>query len=204
MGTAHGHVRTGKRTFRLFLQVDSAMILVVTTIILVMPSPLHAKVNVDDLSSKSLPYFDQLYPDGVKAYKEQLWYKCAYNLEKAISDYNNFQNILTDCRIDCKNGARKSNLENFTADAELGEFSIFEAFLKNADCFRRCKSELLFSRPGFRISRDFENIFAKRKPYQYLQYCWYKVSKFFQISCVLVTLHPCGFLVIQEYEFINL
>ncbi|XP_025087056.1 prolyl 3-hydroxylase 2-like isoform X1 [Pomacea canaliculata] len=187
MGTAHGHVRTGKRTFRVFLQVDSAMLLVVTTIILVMPSPLHAKVNVDDLSSKSLPYFDQLYPDGVKAYKEQLWYKCAYNLEKAISDYNNFQNILTDCRIDCKNGARKSNLENFTADAELGEFSIFEAFLKNADCFRRCKSELLFSRPGFRISRDFENIFAKRKPYQYLQYCWYKLDRVKQAASAAYT-----------------
>jgi hypothetical protein len=135
----------------------------------------------DALKDKSL-FFDQLYAEGVKAYNDQLWYKCAYNLEKAVQEYKSFMKTLTDCRLKCKRGEGETYLDKIPI--ELGEFELFANFLKHADCFRRCKSDAYYRRPGLRLTKQVEHTFKSRKPYTYLQFCWYKVSFFFIFICL--------------------
>lgn len=167
------HVGINKSSFFTLSYPSKTVRLLIWTITIIDLS-LLLDVKADDTSGKDPVYFDHLYAEGVKAYNDQLWYKCAYNLEQAVQGYRNFRKTLTDCRIGCKTGERKSQLENLPV--ELEEVSMFERFLKHADCFRRCKSDAYELRPGFKVTKQVENTFEKRKPYEYLQYCWFKVS----------------------------
>ena len=173
-----GHVGTGLHSSLPVIHIDFRKIAVFTLVLLKLGS------NVaDDTFSQEPVYFDQLYVEGVKAYTDQLWYKCAYNLENAVKEYRNYKKALTDCRMTCKRKERRSPLEELSIG--IGDLSMFESFLKHADCYRRCKSDAYELRPGFRLTNLLEAAFETRQPYQYLQFCWYKVS------CSLIQLILC-------------
>ncbi|KAK7098828.1 prolyl 3-hydroxylase 2-like isoform X2 [Littorina saxatilis] len=180
-----GHVGTGSRVFLQNVHVDSVMKVVICVLTLTV---LELRSCVaDDISAEEPMRFDQLYAEGVKAYNDQLWYKCAYNLENAVNDYRNFRRTLTDCRLACKKGEKESYLDELPSD--LGDFSVFATFLKHADCFRRCKSVVYAQRPGLRLNKILETTFETRKPYQYLQFCWYKLSRVKQAASASYTFY---------------
>ncbi|KAL8611683.1 hypothetical protein ACOMHN_054664 [Nucella lapillus] len=142
-------------------------------------------------SSSSLQepvYFDQFYAQGVRAYSDQLWYKCAHNLEKAIKEYKTFKKTLTDCRLRCKQKGNESDPEKLDLPG-LGDLSMFETFLRHANCFRKCKSDAYSLRPGLTLTKIVENTFESRKPYQYLQYCYYKLDRVKLAACASYTFY---------------
>ena len=167
-----GHVGTGSRSClpNFHLKIMKVIVSVISVLAVVKLCPCVA----DDISNGEPVYFDQFYAEGVKAYNDQLWYKCAYNIENAVKEYNTYKTTLTDCRVNCKKEKHQSQMESLPSD--LGEFSMFRSFLKHADCFRRCKNDAYEQRPGLRLTKKLETTFESRKPYQYLQFCWYKVS----------------------------
>ncbi|CAL1535365.1 unnamed protein product [Lymnaea stagnalis] len=133
----------------------------------------NAKAAADTILKEDDVTFDQLYAEGVKAYDNQLWYSCATKIERAIKDYRNYKNVLSDCRLDCSKGVRSSKLSNLTS--KFAEFTTYVKFLTAADCFRRCKDESLTTHP--RVTEKLENAFEKRKPYMYLQFCQFKLDR---------------------------
>lgn len=167
-----GHVGTGSRSCLPNFQLK--LVKAVISLISVLAVVKLRSCVADDISAEEPVYFDQFYAQGVKAYNDQLWYKCAYNLESAVNEYRTFKKTLTDCRVRCKKEKKQSHLRSLPSD--LGEFSLFETYLKHADCFRRCKNDAYELRPGLRLTDILETTFETRKPYQYLQFCWYKVS----------------------------
>lgn len=116
--------------------------------------------------------FDRLYTEGIKAYNDQLWYSCAYKIERAIDDYRAYSTALTTCRLECNQGLRTTKLLNFSSSVE--GFAAFFHFMKIADCFRRCKQDLIGQRSP--VSDEIEYALEERSPYLYLQYCYFKVS----------------------------
>ena len=132
----------------------------------------HVESNLKHVTH--IKYFDQFYAEGLKAYHDQLWNKCAYNLEKAINKYNVFKESLTNFRLMCKNESSLPYI-NELDDMHLSEFAFSKKNLKHADCFRKHKRDAYELRPGIRINNSLKNAFEKRVPYEYLHYCWYKV-----------------------------
>lgn len=116
--------------------------------------------------------FEKLYAQGIRAYEQSMWYSCANSLEKAIKDYKAYEQVLSKCRLDCSKGVKVSKLSNITTS--IHDFSHFVKILKDADCFRRCKDESLSIHP--RLTSNLEDDFEKRVPYQYLQFCYFKVQ----------------------------
>ncbi|KAH9523845.1 hypothetical protein Btru_047201 [Bulinus truncatus] len=127
--------------------------------------------------------FDKLYVAGVRAYDDHLWYSCASKIERAIKDYKNYKTILTNCRLDCSKGLRSSKLSNLTTN--FPEYSSYVRFLTAADCFRRCKNESIKTHP--KVTQQLENIFEKRKPYTYLQFCSFKLDRLSQAASAAYT-----------------
>ena len=166
-----GHVGTGSGSG--LPKFHLKIIRVVVSVISVLAVVKLRSCVADDISSQEPAYFDQLYAQGVKAYNDQLWYKCAYNMENAMKEYNTFRTTLTDCRMRCK---KEESHKMKSLPSDLEEFSMLESFLKHADCFRRCKNDAYVLRPGLRLTKILKATFESRKPYQYLQFCWYKVK----------------------------
>lgn len=121
--------------------------------------------------------FATLYSTGVDAYNDQTWFLCASSLEDAIKDYTFYKDTVIDCRIQCK---KSTTIREVTP--EMVEFSVFERIIENSDCIRRCKrhkfGDRIYPDPRDRIFSTFQ----KRKPYEYLQFCWFQVIIHFYIS----------------------
>ncbi|GFO39642.1 prolyl 3-hydroxylase 1 [Plakobranchus ocellatus] len=115
-----------------------------------------------------------LYDGGVKAYENQLWYSCASKLERAVSTYKLTTRIISNCRLNCKKDPSQSKLYNVTSEEEIFQHVGF--LLKIADCLRNCLDESLGVdyKP---LPSDYVHLFETRMPYQYLQYCYYKLDQ---------------------------
>ncbi|XP_046553099.1 prolyl 3-hydroxylase 1-like isoform X2 [Haliotis rubra] len=116
--------------------------------------------------------FASLYSTGVEAYNDQTWFLCASSLENAIKDYRFYKDTVIDCRIQCK---KSTTIREVTP--EMVEFSVFERMIENSDCIRRCKrdkfGEKVYPDPRDRIFTTFQG----RKPYEYLQFCWFQLDR---------------------------
>ncbi|XP_067655021.1 prolyl 3-hydroxylase 2-like [Haliotis asinina] len=116
--------------------------------------------------------FATLYATGVEAYNDQTWFLCASSLENAIRDYRFYKDAVIDCRIQCK---KSTTIREVTP--EMVEFSVFERMIENSDCIRRCKrdrfGEKVYPDPRDRIFTTFQ----RRKPYEYLQFCWFQLDR---------------------------
>ncbi|BFZ05241.1 hypothetical protein BsWGS_08280 [Bradybaena similaris] len=127
--------------------------------------------------------FEKLYALGVKAYDQHSWYLCADSIEKAVKGYREYKKTLLTCRHDCSKGIRSSKLSNLSSS--ITDFSHFTKLLRDADCFRRCKDEILIQRPT--LPEKLEESFENRDPYQYLQYCYFKLDRLKQAASAAYT-----------------
>ncbi|XP_076450677.1 prolyl 3-hydroxylase 1-like isoform X2 [Babylonia areolata] len=180
-----GHIGFRSRSFHR-LSTVMAMEFVLTVFVL-----LTVKVyssEADDISKQEPAFFDQFYAEGVKAYTDQLWYKCAHNLEKALEDYKTLKKTLTDCRLRCKKNDPETESEELSElTSDVGDLSMFKTFLNHALCFRTCKGDAYKTRPGLTVTKTVEKTFESLKPYQYLQYCWYKLDRVKQAASASYT-----------------
>ena len=126
--------------------------------------------------------FEDLYHGGVKSYEKELWYSCAFKLERAISGHKLYSRIVSDCRLECRKNPSVSELSNLTSSVE--DFDIFGSFLRASDCLRRCADEA-FGIAYEPISRWAADIFKERLPYEYLQFCYHKVRNYINIDILI-------------------
>ena len=124
-------------------------------------------------SLKDAQHFEELYSGAVKSYNNRLWYSCASKFERALSGYKLHTRIVSDCRLECKKDPSQSKLSNLSSTVD--NFDIFGTFLKASDCLRRCADES-FGSTYIPISRWAMNVFKERRAYDYLQFCYHKVS----------------------------
>ncbi|GFS20006.1 prolyl 3-hydroxylase 1 [Elysia marginata] len=123
-------------------------------------------------SLKDAKNCEELYSAGIRSYDNQLWYSCAAKFERAIKGFKLHTQITSDCRLECKRNPQQSKLSNLTFPTGL---EVFGAFLMASDCFRRCADES-FGSPYVPISGWVADAFKDRAPYEYLQFCYHKVS----------------------------
>ncbi|XP_050411162.2 prolyl 3-hydroxylase 1 isoform X2 [Patella vulgata] len=112
--------------------------------------------------------YDVLYSEGVTAYRESNWYQCYMIFETALTDYKFFKKTVIDCRLSCKT---QTNSNNSTFS------SIMMEILTKSECIRKCKKSKIGDRLPGTSNQEIEDLFKKRKPYEYLQYCYYKLNK---------------------------
>ena len=113
--------------------------------------------------------YDMLYTKAVRAYNDERWFECKENIQQALADYRWYQDSVSHCRIKC---AKQSEPRIY--QTELNKLHFFEAIIGQSDCIRRCKRKQLKGRPES-VSKIIKKEFEDRKPYDYLQFCAYKV-----------------------------
>lgn len=130
----------------------------------------------------------KLYQAGKTAYTEERWFECAAFMRRALEDYKFYRGVLWSCHQRCE---RHIPTDPFPIDTpafreekraifdqnSVPEARIFERFVKNALCLRRCKIDRLPGRPTDFPDPLIEKDFRQLKPYSYIQFCYWKVSQ---------------------------
>lgn len=114
-----------------------------------------------------LTNYEQLYEIGMDAYRQEKWSKCSTFFQNAIEDYYFVKNTLIDCRLQCKTGYDHLPRGSISA--------VFHQFLVSSNCLRRCKKKLA-NRAEEEISFAVDKKFEDRAPYNYLQFCLFKLG----------------------------
>lgn len=123
-------------------------------------SPLLSKVT-----------YEILFKAGVEAYLENRWDDCVGLIEKSIEDYIYFRTVSVQCRKNC----HKNNSENvFKSNPNDSDLWHFQTVVTNkALCLMKCQTLYFPNRP--KVSKETDENFDKKVPYNYLQLCYYKV-----------------------------
>ncbi|VDN19934.1 unnamed protein product [Gongylonema pulchrum] len=119
--------------------------------------------------------FEQLYKYGKNEYTTGNWNDCIAFFLRAIEDFDYFVDENVWCREKCAREHQKSRQTELKNAAEdIAEIAMMYANAQHALCLFRCKNERLTSmRPPLNDPSVFEE-FQNRKPYQYLQICYWK------------------------------
>ncbi|KAK3603211.1 hypothetical protein CHS0354_036138 [Potamilus streckersoni] len=127
----------------------------------------------DDPSST----YEILYEKGLEAYKDGNWFACASYLNRSIQDYKYYVEAVTHCRLNCKKSV-------ISAEAIGINFELFyyQQLVEISDCLRRCKKGKLGKRPEIPAPLVVDKKFEDRMPYNYLQFCYFKIIFFLQIA----------------------
>lgn len=127
----------------------------------------------DELYSKT---FTELYDIGVEAYLENNWRDCITYLETALHEFRVYRHGLINCRIQCL-----FELERTSPffDTNIEQMQFFDLTTRRALCLGKCHNKLLRKQylPPFYLQRSYRERFVNRRPYEYLQLCYYKVMK---------------------------
>ncbi|VDN04034.1 unnamed protein product [Thelazia callipaeda] len=111
--------------------------------------------------------FEQLYKYGN-------WDDCIAFFLRSVEDFDYFIGENTWCREKCAREHRTNKKTGIDAGEDIAEIALMYANAQHALCLFRCKSERLTSmRPSVNDPDVFEE-FQNRKPYQYMQICYWK------------------------------
>ncbi|CAG9532599.1 unnamed protein product [Cercopithifilaria johnstoni] len=119
--------------------------------------------------------FEQLYKYGKNEYTNGNWNDCISFFLRSIEDFDYFVEENVWCREKCAR-QHKINRQTELKDAgeDIAEIAMMYANAQHALCLFRCKNDRLTSmRPPVNDPDIFEEFQAK-KPYQYLQICYWK------------------------------
>ncbi|VDM91962.1 unnamed protein product, partial [Litomosoides sigmodontis] len=119
--------------------------------------------------------FEQLYKYGKNEYTNGNWNDCIAFFLRSIEDYDYFVEENVWCREKC---AREHKINRRTdlkdGGEDIAEIAMMYTNAQHALCLFRCKNDRLTSmRPPINDPDIFEE-FQVRKPYQYLQICYWK------------------------------
>ncbi|KAK6111122.1 hypothetical protein QQG55_42410 [Brugia pahangi] len=119
--------------------------------------------------------FEQLYKYGKNEYTNGNWNDCIAFFLRSIEDFDYFIDENVWCREKCARQHkinRKTELKD--AGEDIAEIAMMYTNAQHALCLFRCKNDRLTSmRPPVNDPDVFEE-FQTRKPYQYLQICYWK------------------------------
>lgn len=116
--------------------------------------------------------YDILYTQAVEAYLDENWDECVTRMNEAIEDYHFYRDAVVGCRLECI----KESFEKPLVSPHLEDMKLWEKMIKKTLCLLKCKKNILKNRAEIvdkKVTYEFETL----KPYDYLQLCYFKVSK---------------------------
>ena len=139
-------------------------------------SLMHLSLAVCGVEEEEEQNFGQLYSAAQKAYLDNDWTNCVKYMKLAVKGHRAHRDIVIECRRECRKASYFSEDKAiFVGDPEL-EF--FEGITKEALCLMDCKRRRTAGKlsRGDEIASGVIDDFEKKKPYDYLQLCYYQVG----------------------------
>ncbi|XP_066983028.1 prolyl 3-hydroxylase 1-like [Macrobrachium rosenbergii] len=118
--------------------------------------------------------YDFLYNEGIEKYLAEDWEGCIKYIEMALEDWHWWQESIVSCRRKCSEESAREKLlsENLTEEDRF-----FEKSIRNTLCLVKCKKDVFGSRMDRVAEGHVDEDFEIRKPYDYLQLCYYRAGK---------------------------
>ncbi|XP_074857687.1 prolyl 3-hydroxylase 3 [Carettochelys insculpta] len=149
----------------------SFLLLLLLLPLLALPAPASALLSLGP--GRPLPY-DLLYADGVRAYSARDWSRAAELLQRALHSYAQLRAARRGCQGSCREEAGFAGLPA----APAWESPFFDRVLQRAECLAECLRRRLASEPSLhRASREIQEDFEQREPYNYLQVALFRLNK---------------------------
>ncbi|XP_044856486.1 prolyl 3-hydroxylase 3 [Mauremys mutica] len=124
-------------------------------------------------SGRLVPY-DLLYADGVRAYFARDWPRAAELLQRALHSYSQLLAARRGCQGRCRDEAGFAG----PPAAPSWETRFFDRVLQRAECLGECLGRRLGAEPSLhRASREIQEDFEQREPYNYLQVALFQLKK---------------------------
>lgn len=139
---------------------------------------INKKQNLNGKKNAAAPIvkektFIDLYQDGVRSYLANDWDSCIDDLEKALSGYRDYYQATASCRTECEYAGQR---EEPLFPGNIDNLHVFEAMIRKTACMVKCKRLLLPTLVDyFFMDKWSQDIFRTRKPYEYLQLCYFRV-----------------------------
>lgn len=128
-------------------------------------------IAAENTSLFSKVTYEILYKAGVDAYLENRWDDCVGLIEKSLEDYIYFRTVTIQCRRRCKENSTESSFKSVPGDSAIWHLQTF--ITDKALCLMKCQNLYFPNRP--KVSKETEEDFEKKVPYNYLQLCYFKV-----------------------------
>ncbi|XP_055382658.1 cartilage-associated protein-like [Condylostylus longicornis] len=155
-----------------------------------------------DEDQDDIKTFVDYYHDGVTSYLGNDWVGCISSLERAVVLYNDYYNTLTYCRVSCD---MERSILKPTFEENYGDYHFYEGILHKTLCLEKCRNEQLKNIPKFfTVEYKDKIIFKQRKPYNYLQICYFKdkeVSKAIDAAFTALLGDPNDIMLKKNIEF---
>nr|XP_022901177.1 prolyl 3-hydroxylase 1-like [Onthophagus taurus] len=116
----------------------------------------------------------QLYEKGIEAYLENDFERCVHYLEASVEKYRQYSRSLHGCRIECKDRARDVP---FLYEENIEDLQFYEKTLRNTLCILKCRASK-FLPEEYNLNPETETIFIEKKPYEYLQLCYFQIEEY--------------------------
>lgn len=117
--------------------------------------------------------FIDLYQTGIRSYLANDWSSCIDELEAAMQGYHDYYVAIASCRNKCEY-KRKQIRPMFPDD--INDLHYYERIIRKTLCMEKCKRFLMPDlKEYFFMDNWSKRIFQSRKPYEYLQLCYFRV-----------------------------
>ncbi len=127
--------------------------------------------NIDLNYTQPAAAFDELYTDAVDYYTNESWAEAIRLFQLALADYRHETEVKSNCLLRCREKADKSDvLRNGLYDG--GSLMLYYA-IRVRRCCDLCQENFLGRRSP--VAQFIRDAFEKREPYNYLQFCFFKV-----------------------------
>lgn len=118
-----------------------------------------------------LSSLEKTYEWGLRAYSGERWTKCIEHFEESLHLYKLYKSVIINCRHKCELPKYISVIKD-----DIDEFKLYERFFLKRDCLLKCKEQDFEDAQILRdIKEDVLYNMQARKPYEYLQLCYFQM-----------------------------
>lgn len=116
--------------------------------------------------------FEELYLEGKEAYLDNNYKQCVTKIEAAIKDFKFYTDTVSSCKLKCskKSESVPSVVKN------TPDIVPFEKLIHETLCVMKCKQKTLSRTRVENIDEKTRTEFETKKPYDYLQLCYYQTG----------------------------
>lgn len=149
-------------------------------------------VTIHGLKEDPMTTYYRLYQYGAQFYNEKNFTVAKSLFEKALEDYHFYHQNAINCRVECRRekSTVAENLEESRKVLDILEINIFENFIHQSKCIKRCYKRFFGERPDHhhnsetkRIDKDFED----GRIFQYLQFSYYELKDYTKAASAAYT-----------------
>ena len=129
--------------------------------------------------------FEELYKEGKEAYLANDFSGCVTLMEAALEDYKSYTELITSCKIDCHKQVQSQS----SVIEHIEEMMPFEKLVQETLCLMKCKEGKIPENRSEFASEESRAEFEAKKPYDYLQLCYFKTDQLQKAAMAAYTLH---------------